>query len=207
MLKKGDLILFQGDSITDCSRNKEQSEDLGLGYPRLVTGALAALRPSLCLRTLNRGISGNRSLDLLNRWEEECVALQPAMLSILVGINDVWHRQKGSGCTNEELEANYRAILTRTRQALGDIPILMMEPYLMPETTSGICREDVDSILTIVRRLSREFGARLIPLDGILNAYCNEMPSTMISADGVHPTPQGHGMIAKHWLDAALPLI
>ncbi len=206
-LKKNDLILFQGDSITDCERNREDSNDLGPGYPLLVSRALGALRPDLSLRFLNRGISGNRTYSLLSRWDEDCIALRPALLSILVGINDVWHRDKGTGQTDEQIEANYDLLLKRTREALGDIPIVIMEPFLTPDNTTNITRPEIDSIIPIVRRLAEKYGATYVPLDAPLAKASEAFPPHGLTKEGVHPTEQGHSVIAKHWLDAVLPLI
>lgn len=206
-LQKGDLILFQGDSITDCGRSREDTNDLGPGYPRLVAEALSALRPELSLRFLNRGISGNRTYSLLARWEADCIELRPALLSILVGINDVWHRNKGTGQTDEEIEANYTELLTRTRSTLGDIPIVMLEPFLTPDSTASIKREEVDSLRAIVRGLAEKFNATFVPLDAPLATAAEALPPLSLTKEGVHPTEQGHAVIAKHWLDAALPLL
>ncbi len=206
-LKNGDLVLFLGDSITDCERSRENTDDLGKGYPRLAQSALSVLRADLSLRFLNRGISGDRTIDVLNRLEKDCLSLKPALLSILLGINDIWHRQENHGCTDEELEENYTKILTRVRETLGDIPIIMLEPYLTPDHTTNMAREEVDRILPIIRRLAEKFDAVLIPLDSLLAKAADAFPPLTLTEEGVHPKPEGHGIIAKHWLDAALPLL
>ncbi len=206
-LKNGDLILFQGDSITDCSRSREDAFDLGTGYPRMVAAALSALRPEKNLRFLNRGISGHKTSDLLARWEEDCLALRPAFLSILVGINDVWHRYDDGGNTDAEMEKNYAALLTRTRNTLGDIPILLLEPFLTPDNSTSMKKEDAEPIREIVRRLAEKFDATFVPLDAPLAKAAEAFPPLSLTLEGVHPTPQGHSIIAKHWLDSALPLI
>ncbi|MBQ7033397.1 MAG: SGNH/GDSL hydrolase family protein [Clostridia bacterium] len=206
-LKKGDLILFQGDSITDCGRSREDLTDLGPGYPHLVAASLGALRSEQELRFLNRAISGNRTSCLLDRWSEDCIELRPALLSILVGINDVWHREKGIGNTDAELKANYTALLTRVREELGDIPVVMLEPFLTPDSVANIKREEVDSVRAIVRGLAEGFGATFVPLDAPLAAVSEAFPPHALTKEGVHPTEQGHAIIAKHWLDAVLPLL
>ena len=137
-LQNGDLILFQGDSITDCGRNRQDASDLGPGYPQMVAAAISALYPDKKLRYINLGISGHRTHNLLERWEADCIELRPAFLSILVGINDLWHRKTNTGNTDEDLEMYYDKLLTRTREALGDILILMMEPFLTPDNETTI---------------------------------------------------------------------
>ena len=206
-LQKGELILFQGDSITDCRRSREDLSDLGPGYPKLAASALSALRPDLQLRFLNRGISGHRTCDLINRWEDDCLALRPALLSILVGINDVWHRVKNAGQTDAQIEACYTELLTRTRNSLGDIPIIMLEPFLTPDNTTPIQRAEVDTLIQIIRPLAEKFNAVYVPLDAPLAKAAEAFPPHSLTQEGVHPTEQGHAIIAKHWIDAALPLI
>ena len=203
-LKKGDLILFLGDSITDCGRNRENPDDLGPGYPAMAAAALTALRPNLGLRFLNRGIGGNKTSDVLARLREDCIELKPDMVSVLLGINDVWHRRKNEGNTDEEMEACYREILTRIRDAFGDIPLVILEPFLTLDYTAEIKREVVDSILPIVRRLAEEFDAAFVELDAPLNKAAEAFPPLTLTKEGVHPTQQGHSIIAKHWLDTVL---
>ncbi len=206
-LQKGDLILFQGDSITDCGRSKEPTESLGNGYARLAAEALSALRPELSLRFLNRGIGGNRTIDVWERWEKDCIELRPALLSILLGINDVWHHDVGRGLTARETEENYTKILTRTREALGDIPLIILGPFLTPDHTTKMQRPDIDAIIDISKRLAEKFSAVYVPLDGPLAKAGEAFPPLSLTKEGVHPTDQGHAIIAKHWLDAALPLL
>ncbi len=203
-LKKGDLILFLGDSITDCGRNRENPDDLGPGYPAMAATALSVLRPDLSLRFLNRGIGGNKTSDVLQRLEEDCIALAPSMVSVLLGINDVWHRTQNKGNTDAEMEENYRKILTRIREALGEIPLVILEPFLTPDYTAEIKREEVDRILPIVRRLAEEFNAAFVELDAPLGKASEALPIHALTKEGVHPTPQGHSIIAKHWLDVVL---
>ena len=87
-----DLILFQGDSITDCSRSRQDPAHLGAGYAMLAASWLTALVPGSGLRFLNRGISGNRAKDLRARWQTDCLDLKPNWVSILIGVNDTWRR-------------------------------------------------------------------------------------------------------------------
>ncbi len=201
------LILFQGDSITASGRVPGETDNLGEGYPLLISRALTALCPHLSLQFANRAVSRDRSCDILARWEADCIALCPDFLSILLGINDVWHHDFGKGLTPSETEENYRKILSRTREALGDIPILLLSPFLLPDHTTNMQREAVDAVISISEKLATEFGAHYIPLDALLAKAADAFPPLSLTKEGVHPTPQGHGIIAKHWLDKALPML
>lgn len=203
---QNDRILFQGDSITDCQRDRSDPASLGKGYALMAASMLAASQPGLAPDCLNRGISGNRTGDLLERWKADCLALKPDVLSLLIGINDVWRRYDRNLPTSAEtFEANYRKLLDRTHEALPDVRLILMEPFLLPVPEDRRqWREDLDPKIEIVRQVARDYGARLVPLDGIFAAASTRQPPESWAADGVHPTPAGHALIAQAWLETAL---
>ena len=67
LIDASDRILFTGDSITDCGRVRENAEHLGFGYAAWTAAHLQARLASPQLKIFNRGISGNRACDLLQR--------------------------------------------------------------------------------------------------------------------------------------------
>ncbi len=194
-------VLFQGDSITDVGRDRE-TDDLGRGYARIASGLFTAKYPSMNVTFLNKGISGNRTSDLLARWEEDCLALKPDFLSILIGINDTWRRfDSNLPTTTEQYESNYRELLTQVRDRLGDIPILIIEPFLMPFVPDKLnWREDLDPKIHAARKIAQEFHAYYLPLDGLFSAKSIECGYKVWSADGVHPSLAGHALIAQEWM-------
>lgn len=197
-------ILFQGDSVTDCGRDRQIFNSPGNGYVSMIAGMLSALQPELGPECLNRGISGNRTGDLLKRWKEDCLELKPDVLSILIGINDVWRRYDRNLPTSvETYRENYRQLLEQTVQALPQVKLIFLEPFLLPVPEDRISwREDLDPKIDAARHLAREFKATYVPLDGIFNTASTIQPSAFWAQDGVHPTPAGHGLIAKSWLEA-----
>jgi lysophospholipase L1-like esterase len=201
-LKKGAVILFQGDSITDCGRSRENDAELGAGYARIVAGLLGVENPEWNLKFLNRGISGHRTADLVNRWTEDCTALKPDFLSILIGVNDVWRRYDANDPTTAEAYyENYKTLLSRARTELGDIPILLLEPFLLPEPVDKqTYRDDLDPKIQMTRRLSREFQTYYLALDGLFAEQSARTKPAFWSADGVHPTWEGHALIARAWI-------
>jgi len=203
LLLPGQTILFQGDSITDCGRARDNDVQLGGGYASLVAAWLGASRPHDSLRFLNRGISGNRAIDLKHRWTEDCIALKPDWVSILIGINDTWRCYDRNDPTSaDDFAKSYREILARVRDELG-AGILMLEPFVLPfPADRKAWREDLDPKLVAVRELAAEFKARLVPLDGIFNATAAARDPGFLAGDGVHPSPTGHALIAQHWLRA-----
>jgi lysophospholipase L1-like esterase len=202
---QGDLVLFQGDSITDSGRDRLNPDNLGYGYAFLAASLFSAQYPELGVTFLNRGVSGNRACDMRERWQEDCVALQPDWVSILIGINDTWRRfDSGLVTTATEFEEHCRAMLddVRTRTNAN---LILCEPFLLPTPEDRIAwREDLDPKIHVVRALAREYGAIYIPFDGIFAQYSARQELTYWAADGVHPTAAGAALMAKAWLDAVM---
>ncbi len=200
-LKPGQTILFQGDSITDCGRSREDDTQLGQGYAALIAAWLAAARPKDRLRFVNRGVSGNRVADLKRRWSEDCIALRPDWVSILIGVNDTWRRYDRDDPTSvEAFTADYRAILQRVREEI-DAELVLLEPFVLPTPEDRRAwREDLDPKIAAVRDLAIEFEAHLIPLDGPLHAAAAHRGAAFFARDGVHPSLAGHSLIAQQWL-------
>ena len=203
LIKDGQLVLFQGDSITDAGRNREDPLNLGHGYPMMVDAWFQAKHPAKKVRFVNRGISGNRVKDLRARWDKDCIDLKPDWVSILIGINDTWRRYDSNDPTSvDSFEADYRHILERVKNEL-DAGLIICEPFVLPfPEDRNAWREDLDPKIAVVRKLAREFEAIFIPLDGILAAASAVREPAFWAADGVHPTPQGHALIAQAWLKA-----
>ena len=191
--KENSIILFQGDSITDCSRNREDPDSLGGGYVNLVMETVADRYSQSNLKFINRGISGDKIRDLQLRWDMECIDLKPDMLSILVGVNDTL-------ITPVELfEEEYRMLLKRTTEALN-AEIILCEPFLLLGDTNAY-RDDLNPKIETVHMLSEEFNTLLLPLDKIFREACSLHPPEYWAPDGVHPTPAGHALIAKSWTE------
>ncbi|MGI6537074.1 MAG: SGNH/GDSL hydrolase family protein [Caldicoprobacterales bacterium] len=208
-MSKRFLVLFQGDSITDCGRNRENHNSLGSGYAMMSAALFQSQNPELDVKFLNRGISGNRAINLLDRWKEDCLDLKPDLVSILIGINETGHGIVNKNITTPEAYAvHYRKLLTQIRENL-DTKIIIMEPFLLHvnEEKRTIWRDDLNPRIRIVRELAREFKAYYIPLDGIFAAASTLRPPEFWAADGVHPTPAGHALISRHWLGVAEPII
>lgn len=208
MIGNGGVVLFQGDSITDAGRNKSDSKHLGTGYALMAAGLYGARYPERNVTFFNRGISGNRVKDLQARWDEDCIALKPTIVSIYIGINDTWRKfDRDDETTVEAFEAGYRDLLVRTKEQL-DARIVLMEPFVLPVPEDRKrWREDLDPKIHVVRELAREFGAALVPLDGLFAQASTRAHSRYWAPDGVHPSPAGHALIARAWLDTVGALL
>ncbi|WP_438431809.1 SGNH/GDSL hydrolase family protein [Gorillibacterium sp. sgz500922] len=202
-IKENSLVLFQGDSITDWGRNREESESLGHGYALLVAAEFGRRYPEKKVRFLNRGIGGNRVVDLQERWQRDCLDLKPDWVSIYIGINDTWRRYDNNEPTGTEaFYEGYRKLIQRTLEGT-DAGILLVEPFVLPYPEDRKAwREDLDPKIQAVRELAREFHTPYVALDGLFAAACSKAEPEYWAADGVHPTAAGHAIIAKAWLEA-----
>jgi lysophospholipase L1-like esterase len=202
-----DRILFTGDSITDCGRDRANAESLGSGYASLTAAHLQARLAAPSLKIWNRGISGNRVRDLLGRVEADLLALKPTVVSILIGINDTWRRYDSGDATDAALfERDYRAFLEIiTKQAKARV--VLLEPFLLHVPADRFAwREDLNPKIDVTRQLALEFGAELLPLDGLFAQAATQAPPEFWAGDGVHPSAAGHALIAETWLEnAGLP--
>ena len=202
--RNGDRILFQGDSITDAGR-RQTTTGLGHGYVAIIQGWVAAHFPHLAVEIINRGVSGDRTTELLARWEEDCLKLQPTWLSIMIGVNDVWRRrQEWNGQTHiplPEYTANYRELLSRARAA-GIRRLVLMSPTLIDKDLNS----DLNTLLAdydrAVQELAAEFGAVYVPVRRRLIEVITAQPHIDWLPDGCHPSVAGHAVIAAAWLQA-----
>lgn len=204
-------ILFQGDSITDAGRTSgvvtgNAKTSIGTGYPSLVTARLMRDNPGAELEFVNRGVGGNRVVDLYARWRIDCLNIRPGMLSILIGVNDVWHEENANGVEAPRFERFYRELLNWTKDTLPNVRILLLEPFICRSTdTATAMLPEVEKRAAATRTMAKEFGTALVPLQRLFDDASKLAPPAYWAADGVHPTAAGHQLIADAWL-AAMPL-
>ena len=202
-------LLFQGDSVTDAGRDKRNFHDMGKGYPHFAARGIREALPDAEIEMINLGISGNRTDQLFDRLYPDAIELAPDVISILIGINDVWHRFGASRIetTPEQTEANYRAILKRIRTQTS-ARIVMLQPFLLDCEKNLHLRPGLNELLPIVKRLADEYADLYIPLDELFNEAMKTQPEPCYySADGVHPNENGSAFIGEHYAKAILPLL
>lgn len=195
-------ILFQGDSITDAGRNREDIHDMGHGYPFYTAPLIREAYPDRDLEFIDLGISGNRAENLRDRWTADAIELQPDVISILIGVNDTWHRAaEKNWMPHEYFEECYRGILERLKKETN-AKIIILEQFLLAVPDKEFFRVDLDPKIQITRKLAREYADAFIPLDGLFAAASVKEAPTEFAADGVHPTAKGAQLIAAHYLEA-----
>lgn len=205
-------VLFQGDSITDCGRDRNNPNDTGRGYVHLLACRLEHDQAESPLTVLNRGISGNRTRDLLARWQEDALDLKPNLLSLFIGINNTWRRYDQQDPTPAEVfEQELNRILTQTFEATDCVAehSILMEPFVLdvPAGDKQHWMEDLAPKQDIVRSAARTFGMRHLPLQSVFNQACSRAPGEYWAHDGVHPTRAGHQLIADAWMDKMKDLL
>jgi lysophospholipase L1-like esterase len=203
-------ILFQGDSITDAGRDKRNYFDLGVGYARFAAEIIKERHPDTDIEFINLGINGNRSGMLFDRIYPDAIALKPDVISILIGVNDVWHRHSALPIftTDEQYELNYRTILELIRKRT-DAKILIMSPFLLdsPEKQEKF-GEEIKRIIAIAEKLAGEFADAYVPLYKYFDEALKTQPTPQYySADGVHPNEAGARFIAGYYADAIEKLL
>ena len=188
--------VFIGDSVTDCGR--EIAPPYGDGYVNEI--ASSGRLPG---RIINVGTSGHRLVDLEGRWATDVIAYSPTLVSIAIGINDTWRRYDDNDPTSTtEFESRYRRILTKTVE-LSHPRLVLCEPFLLPvREEMKVWREDLDPKIQVVHDLAKEFGAVLVEFDAQFRAKSMQISMSALAEDGIHPTPQGHALMAKIWLEA-----
>ena len=202
-------ILFQGDSITDAARDKRNYHHMGNGYPKFASKFISEAHPEREFDFYNFGISGNRTCQVFDRLYKDGIEFQPDIFSILIGVNDVWHRYGNNkiATTDAQIETNYRAILERVKRETN-AKIIMLSPYLLDCEDKTLMREDLKTVLPIVRKLAQEFADVYVPLDEKFEEAMKTQPEPKFySADGVHPNQNGAEFIGKLYAEAVDSLL
>ena len=207
-LSKDDVILFQGDSITDAGRkhnetNPNNAGALGGGYAFMAGSELLYKHAPKNLRVYNKGISGNKVYQLAERWEADCLALKPNVLSLLIGVNDFWHTLTNNYTgTVDTYQKDLDALLDRTKKALPGVKLVIGEPFAV----KGIKAVDdkwypaFDAYRRAAKELAGRHGAAFIPYQAIFDKAAQTAPGVYWTYDGVHPSIAGSQLMAHAWL-------
>lgn len=214
LIAKGDVILFQGDSITDAGRSRDKAKTtapnnqagMGNGYAWLAAAELLVDRSGDGLQIFNRGISGHKVFQLAERWQGDCLDLKPNLLSILIGVNDIWHSldpKLGYKGTVEIYERDFQALLERTKQALPKVKLVICEPFVL---RCGAVNEkwfpEFDQYRAASKRVAESQRATFVPFQTMFDEAVKYAPPEHWAGDGVHPSPAGASLMAYFWLKA-----
>lgn len=210
LIQPGNTVLLQGDSITDTRRDRETADKpnhqpaLGNGYAWLASAELLVSRPNDDLKFFNRGISGNKVYQLAERWQEDCLDIKPDVLSILIGVNDIWHNLAGRyDGTVAVYEKDFHALLERTKEALPQVKLVVCEPFVL---RCGAVDEswfpEFDDYRAAAKRVADEAGAVFVPFQAMFDRAVKYAPPEHWAMDGVHPSSYGAALMAHAWVAA-----
>ena len=203
-IRNDDRILFQGDSITDAGRTTT-SDGLGSGYVSMVRALITALHPGLAVQVLNRGVGGDRTTELLARWQADCLDLRPQVLSISIGVNDVWRlRAEWNGqryVPLDEFRANYERLIAQARAA-GVRDLILCGPTTIDEEKDAELARQLDERAACIRDLAARHGAIHVPQREMILRALRDRPDVRWTSDGCHPTAAGHALLAASWMKA-----
>ena len=200
-------ILFQGDSITDAGRSWSNNADLGKGYAHLVEASLGFEEPGQH-EFFNKGISGNRIVDLYARIKADIINLKPDFMSILIGVNDVWHEvgDNPNGVDNDKFFKIYSMLIEEVKEALPNIKIIILEPFVLegPATTEhwDYFKTETAKRAQMAKKIAEKFDLPFVELQAGFDALAKKAENTYWLGDGVHPTAKGHEFIKTEWLKA-----
>ena len=200
----GSTVLFQGDSVTDCSRTSKGG-GLGIGYPAKVAAIHHTLFPDSGVTFINRAVSGNRVRDLLARYEEDFVKVKPDFLSILIGINDTWRAfDHNDPCPLLRFAKEYRELLTKIKTDLPTTQLMLITPFVLhTDPAKALWHEDLDPKIACVKELAEDFDCILLDHAAVLQRVVedSDYSEQALSADGVHPTDLGQSLLAVAYLE------
>ncbi len=199
-------FLFQGDSITDADRRRENDSNYGYGYPNLFAAEVLKNRPYE-FDFVNRGISGDRIVDVYARVKMDIINLNPDYMSLLIGVNDVWHElNDGNGVAAEKFEKVYDMLISEILEALPNIKIMLLEPFVLKgcgtERYYDVFRAEVKKRAEAVKRIAEKYNLKFVPLQVKFDEVAEGGKDTYWLADGVHPTPAGHCLIKDELMKA-----
>jgi len=203
--------LFQGDSITDMKWGRNQSDRnhyLGHSYVYLIAARLGVDMPQAQLDVYTRGNSGNKVVDLRNRWQADAIDMKPDLLSILIGTNDVGIGLKYPDriVTPAAFESDYQYLLDASRKENPRLRLVLIDPFVLEtgklknEQTYALRRQATDKFRRVVARLAMDYDAVHIRTQDIFDVAAEAVSPENWIWDGIHPLPQGHELIARHWV-------
>ncbi|MBE6728316.1 MAG: lysophospholipase [Ruminococcaceae bacterium] len=204
-------ILFQGDSITDCGRPRDKFYGMGDGYANLVKASLGTDCPGE-YEFINRGISGNRIVDLYARIKIDFINLKPDYASIYIGVNDTWHEiGSQNGVETEKFEKIYCMLIDEIKAACPDTKLIIIAPYVLEAASTRNTEEmpdrferfktDVAEKAAVSKKIAEKYNLPLIELQPAFDEACKKAPAEYWTGDGVHPTACGHEIIKRLWIE------
>ena len=194
-------IVFLGDSITDCERDRADEKSLGNGFVKILADKLRPIYPDTDIELINKGMKGDEICDLLARVDNDVLALKPDAVVIMIGINDTVH-----GFTIDKeldlkaIENNLKELIKKLKKQ--GIVVIFLEPFLLPAPDKLRMRKLFGQELAVINRVALKYADEFVAYDQMFNGLTESIPYTEYSLDGVHPTHRGSRLIADQAIKA-----
>ncbi len=194
-------IVFLGDSITDCERDRSDINSLGNGFVKILADKLRPIYPDTDIQLINKGVSGDEISDLLARADGDVIALKPDAVVIMAGINNVIHKFKDEKELDlKKFEADFKELLKKLKKE--GMVVIFLEPFLLPAPDKLRMRKLFSDELAIVNKIALKYADEFVAYDEMFNGLTETIPYTEYSLDGVHPTHRGSRLIADQAIKA-----
>lgn len=191
-IKEKSVVLFQGDSVTDCRRNRNDEYDLGNSYVKIVGKYLRKNN----VQVINRAISGNKVNDLLTRFQKDFVDCKPNYIFILIGVNDTWHNYPNQKATNVFIE-EYDLLLKKIKDEIS-VPVVILEPFIIGYKEEYTCmRGDLLTKVDEIRKLAKKYHCEYIAFENDFATVLIHEDEELYSIEGIHPLEKGYKLMAK----------
>lgn len=193
---KNSVVLFQGDSVTDCHRDRLDINSLGDSYVRILNEVFKEKN----IKVINKAISGNRVDHLLERFDNDFKSINPDYLFLLIGVNDTWHDYPNCK-KNEVFYQEFDLLLSRIKNEMN-CEVVILEPFIIGSKTEITCmRTDLLKKVEIIRELTRKYHYELITFENrFAEAMVND-DEELYSIEGIHPKELGYKLMAKTILE------
>lgn len=197
LLKKGDRIVFLGDSITQAGVGPK-------GYVTLIREKLAKDHQDLGIEVIGAGISGNKVPDLQARLARDVISKKPTVVVIYIGINDVWHgeRDPARGTSKEKFEAGLKEVIGKCQEV--GATVILCTPSVIGEKKDGSNNLDkkLDEYADVSRGVAKEMKIKLCDLRKAFVSHIAKHNSEnkgkgILTSDAVHLNDAGNQFVAE----------
>ncbi len=178
------------------------------GYVWLVRHFLKDLYPELNIETLNAGISGHKSNDMMARYQRDVLDKKPDLVTISVGVNDVWHgfdegHPNGDGPRGipiPDFVKNVDSMVTQAQSA--GIKVVILSTTLIYENLDSLENAKATSYNAALRDIARRHNCTFVdyqkPFRNLVKTYRNTTGGrdNFLTVDGVHMNAEGNKVMA-----------
>ena len=192
ILKQNSTLLFQGDSVTDCQRNRENDNEVGNSYVSIIKEYLSKYN----IKVINRAIAGNRVDHLLNRFDKDFKEVNPDNLILLIGVNDTWHDFPNPKKTSV-FEEQFELLISKIKQEMN-CNIMILEPFILGfKEEYIIMRDDLNEKINVIKQVANKYNIEYLSFENEFDNLITKENEEEYSLEGIHPLPKGYQVMAS----------